>query len=124
MIYAILVPIIVLSHFAYLAYVVLGGFLIWRWPVAFWPHLAATTWGVLLIAFSLDCPLTGAERWARERAGKPVPTSGFMDRYIEGIIYPAHYTNQIRAACAVTVIASWLIGYLRWRTHQQPIAMP
>lgn len=21
-----------------------------------WPHLVATSWGVLLIAFSLDCP--------------------------------------------------------------------
>ena len=54
MVYRALVPVIVLAHFAFLAYVVFGGFLTWHWPSAFWPHLVATLWGVLLIAFSLN----------------------------------------------------------------------
>jgi uncharacterized protein DUF2784 len=28
------------AHFAYVAYVVLGGFLAWWWPRAIWPHAA------------------------------------------------------------------------------------
>ena len=70
MVYRALVPVIILAHFAFLAYVVFGGLLTWRWPSAFWPHLVATLWGVLLIAFSLNCPLTAAERWARRHAGR------------------------------------------------------
>jgi len=121
MFYGFLVVVILLAHFAYLAYVVLGGFLTWRWPVAIWPHLVAIGWGVLLITFSLNCPLTTLERWARRHAGQPVPTRGFVERYLEGVIYPAQYTHQVRAACAVVVITSWVVGYLRWRTHQHPI---
>jgi Protein of Unknown function (DUF2784) len=119
--YGFLVVAILVAHFGYLGYVVLGGFLTWRWPAAIWPHLVAVGWGVLLIAFSLNCPLTALERWARRQAGQPVPTRGFVDRYVEGVIYPAKYTNEVRAACAVIVITSWVVGYLRWRTHQHPI---
>ena len=34
MVYRALVPVIILAHFAFLAYVVFGGFLTWRWPSA------------------------------------------------------------------------------------------
>lgn len=115
MVYRGLVPVIVLGHFAYLGYVVFGGFLTWRWPAAFWPHLVAVTWGVLLITFSLDCPLTAVERWARRRAGQSVPTRGFIDRYIEDVIYPAPWTPRVRLGCAVVVLTSWLIG--SWDNH-------
>jgi Protein of Unknown function (DUF2784) len=123
MVYRALVPVIILAHFAFLAYVVFGGFLTWRWPPAFWPHLVATLWGVLLIAFSLNCPLTAAERWARRHAGQEVPVRGFIDRYVENVIYPAQWTNQVRLASAIIVVMSWLIGYLHWRGHQPPVAV-
>jgi Protein of Unknown function (DUF2784) len=108
--YRVLVPAIVLSHFGYLAYLVLGGFLTWWWPAAIWPHLVATGWAVLIVACSLSCPLTAAERWARRGAGQQIPTRGFMDRYVENVIYPARYTNQVRLGCAVIVVGSWLLG--------------
>ena len=101
-----LVTLILLTHFAYLAYVVGGGFLAWRWPKAIWPHLVTATWGVLLIAFHLSCPLTLAENWARRHAGEGVD-SGFINNYVEGVIYPAHYTNLVRLACAAVVLISW-----------------
>jgi hypothetical protein len=119
--YRVLVPVIVATHFVYLIYVVLGGFLTWWWPAAIWPHVAAAGWGVLIIAFSLNCPLTAAERWARNGAGQPVPARGFMDRYVDDVIYPARYTNQVRLACAVIVLTSWLLGLVHWQAHQLPI---
>jgi Protein of Unknown function (DUF2784) len=103
-----LVTLILLTHFAYLAYVVGGGFLAWRWPKAIWPHLAAATWGVLLIGFNLSCPLTIAENWARRQAGEGADT-GFVNHYVKGVIYPAHDTNLARLACAVVVVVSWLV---------------
>jgi hypothetical protein len=101
-----LVTLILLTHFAYLAYVVAGGFLAWRWPKAFWPHLAAVTWGVFLIGFHLSCPLTSAENWAREHAGEGIDV-GFVDTYVTDVIYPARYTNLARLVCAVVVLVSW-----------------
>jgi hypothetical protein len=102
-----LVTLILLTHFAFLAYVVGGGFLAWRWPKAVWAHIAAVTWGVLLISLHLSCPLTTAENWARQHADAGVD-SGFVNHYVRGVIYPTHATTLARLACAVVVLVSWL----------------
>jgi hypothetical protein len=118
MAYRALVTLILVAHFAYLAYLVLGGFLAWRWPRAFWPHLVAAAWGLAVIAVPLNCPLTWAEDWARRHAGEPGVTRGFIDRYIEGVLYPERYTDLLRAAVAVLVLGSWLGAYLRLRRRR------
>lgn len=116
--YRLLVTVILAAHFGFLAYVVFGGFLTWRWPRAIWPHLFAAAWGFVVVAFPLACPLTSAEDWARRRAGEPGLTRGFIDRYIEGVLYPERYTNLLRVLAAVVVLGSWLGGYLRWRRRR------
>ncbi len=113
--YRALVTAIVAGHFAFLAYVVFGGLLVVRWPWTFWPHLLAAAWGLLVVAFPLTCPLTSAEDWARRRAGEPGLARGFIDRYIEGVLYPARYTTLVQVFVAVGVLGSWFWAYLRWR---------
>jgi len=111
------VTVILTLHFAYLAYVVLGGFLAWRWPRAIWPHLVALGWGILIVLGLVNCPLTWAENWGRRRAGEaPLPT-GFVDRYLENVIYPPRYVNEARAVVALIVLVSWVGAYLRWRSR-------
>lgn len=112
-----LVTVILVLHFAYVAYVVFGGFLAWRWPHAIWPHLVALGWGILIVLGLVNCPLTWAENWARQRAGEVVPTSGFVDRYLENVIYPPRYVNEARAVVALVVLVSWVGAYLRWRSR-------
>lgn len=104
---SVLVTVILLVHFAYLAYVVLGGFLAWRWPRLFWPHLAAAAWGLAVVGIPLTCPLTVAENWARHRAGQAEQTSGFIDRYIEGALYPPRYTLMLQITVGLVVVGSW-----------------
>jgi hypothetical protein len=114
--YRVLVSAVLAVHFAFLAYVVLGGLPAIRWPRMFWPHLAAASWGLLVIMFPVTCPLTWAENWARQRAGEAALTRGFIDRYIEGVVYPARYTGLIDALVGLVVIGSWLFAYRRWRS--------
>jgi len=109
-----LVTLVLATHFAYLAYVVFGGFLAWRWRHAIWSHVAAVIWGVLVIGVPLTCPLTAAENWARVRAGE-AKTDGFIDRYIEGVIYPPQYVNEARFAVALIILVSWWGVVRRWR---------
>ena len=116
--YRALVTVILVAHFGYLAYVVLGGLLAVRWPWAFWPHLAAVTWGLLLAVFSLNCPLTWAEDQARRRAGEGGLTRGFIDRYVEGVLYPERYTRLLQGLVAVVVAASWAWAFARWRRRR------
>jgi Protein of Unknown function (DUF2784) len=113
--YRLLVTAVLAVHFAFLAYVVVGGFLAVRWPRLFWPHLVAAAWGLLVVAFPVTCPLTWAENWARVRAGEGALTKGFIDRYIEGVIYPARYTPVVDVLVGLVVIGSWLLVYRNWR---------
>ncbi len=119
--YKTLVTVILAAHFAFLAYVVFGGFLAWRWPRAFWPHLVAAAWGLAVVAIPLTCPLTYAESWARKRAGEAGVTRGFIDRYIECVLYPERYTHVLQVVVGLLVVGSW-IGAYRWRRRHRDTA--
>ncbi len=118
--YALLTRVIIGLHFAFLLYVVFGGFLAWRWPRLIWPHLAAATWGAGIVLGVLECPLTDAENWARSQAGDEVPATGFIDRFVEGVIYPERFTGLLQALAAVVVVASWLGAYVSARRRRTP----
>ncbi|MET9029245.1 MULTISPECIES: DUF2784 domain-containing protein [Nocardia] len=111
MLYRLLADATAVTHFAFVAYVVVGGFLAWRFGRTIWLHVLAVCWGFSTIVFGIDCPLTYLENWARERAGEQrLPSSGFIDHYITGVIYPESALGLVRAVVAALVVASW-IGY-------------
>jgi hypothetical protein len=120
--YDLLTTVILGLHFAWVAYVVGGGFLAWRWPRAIWPHLLAAAWGLALVAGLVECPLTWAEDWSRRQAGEAGLTAGFVDRYIEGVLYPERYAGLIQASAAIVVAVSWVGAYqiLRRRAERTP----
>ncbi|GAA2847260.1 DUF2784 domain-containing protein [Streptosporangium fragile] len=100
-------------HFLFLAFMAVGGFLAWRWPRLIWAHLAVAAWGVLSLATGVECPLTVVEDWGRRNAGQQgLQPGGFIDHYIEGVVYPGEYTAQARLAVMLLVFISWA-GYLR-----------
>lgn len=114
--YRLLADVVMVAHFSYLAYVAVGGFAAWRWPRAFWPHLAAVGWGLATVTVGLACPLTHAEDWAREGAGQAgLPPGGFIDHYIEGVVYPQQHAAGIRWLLAIVIGVSWLGLLLRRR---------
>jgi Protein of Unknown function (DUF2784) len=119
--YRLLADLTMLVHFTFLAFVVFGGFLALKWPRAIWAHLPVAAWGFATIAFSIRCPLTSIEDWARVRAGEARLTgTGFIDHYIEGVLYPQEYTGLIQAAAAVVVLGSWLILVIRAKIQHLP----
>jgi hypothetical protein len=105
---ALLVVVVAVLHAAFLVYVAVGGFAAWRWPRAVVPHLGAVAWGVASIAAGLPCPLTGWESTFRHRAGWPaLGPGGFVDHYLEGVLYPERYTPLVLGAVAGLVIVAW-----------------
>jgi hypothetical protein len=122
--YQLLTKVIIGLHFAFMLYVVFGGFLAWRWPRLIWPHLAAAAWGAGIVLGVLECPLTDAENWARSQAGDDVPAAGFIDRFVEGVIYPERFTGVLQALAAVIVVASWLGAYVSARRRRAPAYLP
>ncbi|MGH3647456.1 MAG: DUF2784 domain-containing protein [Micromonosporaceae bacterium] len=125
--YRLLADAVMTLHFGFIGYVVLGGFLSWRWPWALAPHLVAVVWGALTVAFPVTviCPLTAWEDGARRAAGEQgLPASGFIDHYLENVIYPEKYTSLLQALAATVVLVSWTGAWwrLRRRSAQSGVA--
>jgi hypothetical protein len=117
--YQWLVTVVLATHFAYLAYLLLGGFLAWRWPKMIYLHLVGVGWGLLILFNLVDCPLTIAETWARRLAGDAPVSGGFVDRYVTGVIYPGKYLLEVRIGLALVVLVSYVGAYLLWRARRQ-----
>ena len=111
--YAIVVGLIVASHFALIAYVVIGGFLALRWRRTEWLHVPAVIWGIAIATKRVDCPLTWVERWARRNAGMaPLPPDGFIAHYLTGTVYPVGWVVGVQLTSFALVALSWAL-YLR-----------
>ena len=115
MVYRVLADGVALLHGAFVGYVVLGGLVALRWPRTVVPHALAVGWGVLVVAASVRCPLTSVEDWLRERGGQQRLPGGFVDRYLEGVLYPARFTPLVQALVATLVVACWVALYARTR---------
>lgn len=97
------------AHFAFLAYLVLGGFLAWRWPRTIWVHLATAAYGFFNVLVGWACPLTHVENWGRERAGDAtLAATGFIDHYIAGVVYPQEHETLVQLLVALVVVVSWV----------------
>ncbi len=84
----VLVWTVVVFHFAFTLLVALGGFLVWRWPGLFWPHVALLAWAVSVPLLQPACPLTHLEKVLRHTAGLPVYSTHFIDHYVYQPLQP------------------------------------
>jgi hypothetical protein len=102
------VALVVALHFAFLVYLVVGGFLALRWRRTIWLHVPVVVWGVGIVVLRYDCPLTWLEQRARHTAGMAPLPEGFIDHYITGVLYPANYVVLVEAVVFSIVVASWI----------------
>ncbi|MFC4561371.1 DUF2784 domain-containing protein [Nocardiopsis mangrovi] len=106
------------AHFAFLLYVMFGGFLAWRRPAAFWPHLCFAAYALGIVTIGWPCPLTTLENWARVRSGAAPLRAGFIDTYLTGVIYPTDQVLTARFVMAGVVAASWAGAAVLWRRRR------
>ena len=86
--------VIVLVHFAFVVFVVLGGLLALRWPRAIWLHAPAVLWGALIEFTGWICPLTPLENRLRAAAGETSYEGDFIAHYILPALYPNGLTRN------------------------------
>jgi hypothetical protein len=116
MVFRLLADLVVVVHLAFILFVAVGGLLVWRWPWLVRLHMPAVVWGIAIITVGLTCPLTPFEKHLRGRAGEQGYEGGFVDRYIEGVIYPGALTPLVRALIAAAVLVGY-VGMIRRRCH-------
>ena len=107
MAFRLLTDLVVVVHLAFILLVAVGGLLVWRWPWLMRLHAPTVAWGIAIITIGFTCPLTPLEKELRRRAGEQGYRGGFVDHYIEGVIYPGRLAPLVRAFIAAVI----LVGY-------------
>lgn len=108
---------VLLLHFSFILFVLLGALLQLRWPRTIWIHLAAVAWGIYIEASGGICPLTWLENDFRRQAGQTGYADSFVEHYLLPLIYPAGLTRELqwRFAALVLLLNLALYGWLFWR---------
>jgi uncharacterized protein DUF2784 len=114
----VLADIIVVLHFAFVLFVVLGALLVLRWPWAAYIHVPAAIWGALIELAGWICPLTPLENRLRAAAGSASYQGGFVEHYILPALYPSALTRNIQLllGCLVLGLNLGIYGYLLRRS--------
>jgi hypothetical protein len=118
MIFSLAADALVLIHLGFILFVVLGGFLLLRWPRMVWIHLPAVIWGALVEINNWICPLTPWEQQLRQAAGSGGYQDGFVEHYLLPVIYPEGITDKIQLVLGLAVILINLVFYGRWLHHR------
>ena len=96
---------VVIVHFIFILFVVLGGLLVLRWPRLVYLHIPAALWGALVEIQGWICPLTPLEYHFRQAAGHGVYHQGFVDHYILPLVYPSGLTREGQILLGFLVVA-------------------
>jgi hypothetical protein len=104
MLYRAAADIVLAAHLAFVLFVVLGGFLVLRWPKLAWLHLPAVAWAAFVELSGRICPLTPIEVALRIGAGGAGYSGDFLERYIVVAIYPDGLTREIQQILGAAVL--------------------
>jgi hypothetical protein len=109
---AFLADAVLVLHGLFIVFAALGALLVaWRrhWV---WAHLPALAWAVWIQVTHGICPLTPLENRLRHAAGQAGYEGGFIEHYLEPLIYPAGLTPQHQIAIAVALVAANALLYV------------
>ena len=120
MLWRILADALLVLHMAFIAFVVLGGLLVLRWPRLAWLHVPIALWGAAIEFGSWICPLTPLEKRLRQLGGEAGYDGGFIDHYLMSAIYPQGLTRWHQLVAGLLVVAINAAVYvLLWRRRRQ-----
>ena len=102
--YRLLADLVLVVHAAFVAFVMLGGLAVLRWPRLAWLHLPVVLWGAGIEFFGGICPLTPLENRWRRLAGDQGYAGGFVDQYIVALLYPDGLTRSVQVALGLLVL--------------------
>jgi Protein of Unknown function (DUF2784) len=106
-----LADLVVLIHFLFVLFVILGGLLALRWWKVVYLHLPAALWGAFIELAGGICPLTPLENTLRREAGLRGYEGGFVEHYILPVLYPRGLTRNVQFVLGGFVIAINLAVY-------------
>lgn len=109
--YRVGADLVLITHFAFVLFVVGGGVLAIRWPRVAWVHVPVAIYGAVIEFMGFICPLTPLENSLRHRGGEAGYSGGFIDHYITATIYPSGLTRHIQLALGIAVLVLNAVVY-------------
>ena len=113
--------VVMVLHLAFVVFVVVGGFLAWRWPRVALVHLPIALYGVAIEVIGFTCPLTPIEKSLRQRAGSDGYDGGFVEHYIVPVLYPGEFTAATKLALAGLLATLTIVAYAGWWVRHRAI---
>ena len=114
---------ILVAHFAFVLFAVLGAFLVLRWPWLAWLHIPAVAWAAFIEFGGRICPLTPLEVILRRQAGEAGYAGSFIDHYFVLLLYPEVLTRDTQTTLGALVVvinaAIYVVALRRRRTSSK-----
>lgn len=104
MLYQIAADFVIFLHFAFIAFVLAGGLLVYKWRWIIWFHIPAALWGSMVVIARWICPLTPIENMFRQASGVEAYSSSFIEHYLVPVIYPTGLNHKIFIVMGIVVI--------------------
>ncbi|MBU4261414.1 MAG: DUF2784 domain-containing protein [Proteobacteria bacterium] len=111
MFFRLAADLLVIIHLLFIIFVITGGFLVLKWPRMKYLHIPAAMWGALIEFQGWICPLTPLEQHLRRSGGQFAYSGGFVEHYVEPIVYPAGLTREMQILFGIAVVAINLLAY-------------
>ena len=124
MLYHLLADALVVAHLGFVAFVLAGGLLAWRWPRVAWLHLPAVAWAVWIECTAGICPLTPLENALRRAGGEAGYAGSFVEHYLLPLLYPPGLTPALQLGLGLVVLllngVLYALGWRRARSRPRP----
>jgi hypothetical protein len=122
MFFQALADLVLVVHFGFIVFALLGALLALRWPGVLWAHAPAAVWAVAIELGGWICPLTPLENRLRSAGGVAGYPGGFIEHYLLPVIYPPGLTREVQivlglALFAINALVYWVV-WCRWRKRR------
>jgi len=120
MLFRRLADLVLVVHFAFVAFVVLGGLAALKWPRIAWVHIPVALYGASVEFLGFVCPLTPLEVWLRRRGGEAGYAGGFVEHYVTATLYPMGLTRTLQLELgAFVLLINAAIYTIWWRRRRR-----
>ena len=109
--FQLLADFVVVIHFAFVLFSVLGALLVIRWRRMIYLHLPAAVWAAWIEFSGRICPLTPLENWLRFKGGGGGYSGDFVGHYLLSILYPAGLNRNVQFVLGGIVVGLNVIIY-------------
>ena len=124
MLYRLLADLVVVVHLMFIVFVAVGGLLAIKWPRLVPLHLPVVLWAAAIVTIGFTCPLTPLEKHLRGWSGASSYDGGFVDHYLDDVVYPGRYTALARMIVAVLILAGYTALLAQNRRGHRPVSSP